>query len=482
VHPERFVYLMVNSEHAKTGSTHSLRSAKRCELNKVNIFEISRNTKFQSSRDPRANQYRVKWRVQGRDKTRSFRTKTQAEHFRRRLFTALESGDHFDSTTGLPLSWTQVNKTFAEVASEFTKQLWPSLAASSKRSSVEALSYSILYLTRSRKNFPFDLSIMTRAAKHQVLHPQPPVNTSTELIQARDWLLNNSLRISEIDGEVINGVLARLNKDLQGTKTVSPATFRRRRQALNATFIFATKKQYLKRNPMEFALFKKPQIESSVDPSIFLTVEECRDHVSLLDANGEDSKRIGTFVSILWLAGLRPGEALGLKKSDLKFEKHNPRIEVRRNVVQVGKAWTDSGLAQETKAPKSRSIGHVRSVPIPKELENRLKRYTKKLSDQDYLFANSRSEGSLSLTVFEDAWIRIRKKPTRLYDLRHTNASILIYSGLNVIEVAARLGHSVNVCARTYLHVFDSYSASSNEKIETFLRPKRPKVRRSKTL
>lgn len=56
-----------------------------------------------------------------------------------------------------------------------------------------------------------------------------------------------------------------------------------------------------------------------------------------------------------------------------------------------------------------------------------------------------------------------------MYDLRHTNASILIYAGLNVAEVAERLGHSISVCSSKYIHFFNQYNKQSNRKVEAFL-------------
>lgn len=446
-------------------------------MNKVSIFQISKNGNFHSSRDSKINQYRVKWRVQGRDKTRSFRTRAQAEHFRRKLFTALENGETFDSLSGHPSSWVQLNKTFAEAAAEYVAQVWDSYADASKRSTVEALSYSVIHLTRKSKQHPCPFSEMTKVVKYQILHPTPAIDSSGQMSTSKDWILSNSLRLSEIDGEQITALLNTLSRDLTSNRVLSAATLRRRRQALNAVLGFAVRRQYIKKNPMELSLFRRPKFEDVLDPARFLTAEECREHVLLLDSMGETGKKVGTFVSLLWLGGLRPGEALGLKKSDLKLSQKDPKIEVRRNTVQVGKAWTNSGSSQVVKSPKSRSVGHVRSVPVPRELVSRLRRFTREIPNDGLLFPNSDSTASLSLTVFEDAWVKIRKRQTRLYDLRHTNASILIYSGLNIIEVAARLGHSVNVCSRIYLHLLGGHSAKSNDRVEQFLKSSKSKVK-----
>jgi site-specific recombinase XerD len=44
------------------------------------------------------------------------------------------------------------------------------------------------------------------------------------------------------------------------------------------------------------------------------------------------------------------------------------------------------------------------------------------------------------------------------YTLRHSYASLLIHSGLSVVEVAARLGHAPTMTLDTYAHVFAELS------------------------
>ena len=52
--------------------------------------------------------YRVKWRIDGRDETRSFKVKAQAERFRSELHGAAVAGESFSHETGLPASGTPV--------------------------------------------------------------------------------------------------------------------------------------------------------------------------------------------------------------------------------------------------------------------------------------------------------------------------------------------------------------------------------------
>src|ERR687898_2983061 len=78
---------------------------------RVQVFSIRRP----SDRTPRdKRRYHVKWRVSGRDKTRSFATKAQAERLKARLQMAVIEGVEFDLVTGLPVSWIKQDKTWWE--------------------------------------------------------------------------------------------------------------------------------------------------------------------------------------------------------------------------------------------------------------------------------------------------------------------------------------------------------------------------------
>jgi integrase len=106
---------------------------------------------------------------------------------------------------------------------------------------------------------------------------------------------------------------------------------------------------------------------------------------------------------------------------------------------------------------------------VPDELVEILTSYLANKEPDELLFPSYRHDGALSLSVFEDRWNKACNARWRLYDLRHLNASILIYSGLNIIEVAQRLGHSVQVCSSVYLHALESLNASPTTKLNEFL-------------
>jgi integrase len=58
----------------------------------------------------------------------------------------------------------------------------------------------------------------------------------------------------------------------------------------------------------------------------------------------------------------------------------------------------------------------------------------------------------------------------RPYDLRHSAASMWIAWGLNVVEVARRMGHSPTMCLSTYAHVFEQWEGKGPIDLEEEVR------------
>jgi len=182
------------------------------------------------------------------------------------------------------------------------------------------------------------------------------------------------------------------------------------------------------------------------------------------------------FFSLLLSSGMRPQEALGLKWSDIDFA--NKRITVNRALVRTkGGGWE---LA-ETKTARSR-----RTIPLPSTViedlkEHKAKQAVEKLrakpgkyNDQGFVFAASNGE-----PMSENNLIRRHFKPLleaaslpdiRLYDLRHTCATLLLAAGENPKIVSERLGHaSITLTLDTYSHVLPDMQAAAAEKLEGML-------------
>jgi integrase len=164
--------------------------------------------------------------------------------------------------------------------------------------------------------------------------------------------------------------------------------------------------------------------------------------------------RDATIVSVLFLAGLRPGECLALRWSDIAAD----RISITKS-VSLG----------EVKEPKTR---RHRTVPIISALRSDLLQWRIACGGakgSDLVFPSA--TGGLWNDGYYRRWRRFTFKPaveaaglprdTRIYDLRHANASTLIASGLGIVNVARRLGHSPTMCLSTYAHVIDAWEGKT---------------------
>ncbi|MBK7393810.1 MAG: site-specific integrase [Chloracidobacterium sp.] len=173
--------------------------------------------------------------------------------------------------------------------------------------------------------------------------------------------------------------------------------------------------------------------------------------------------------------GTRPGEYLGLQWKDIDFEQGS--LTVRRVVkVQKGGGF----YFAEPKTKKSR-----RSIPLSDPLITALKKHRMiqleaKMKirdcyqDSDLIFATEIGTPFLSGNVNNRHFEKIRTKAKlskiRLYDLRHTNATMLLASGVSAKVVAERLGHSsVVLTLDTYSHVLPAMQTDATNRLENMM-------------
>lgn len=160
--------------------------------------------------------------------------------------------------------------------------------------------------------------------------------------------------------------------------------------------------------------------------------------------------------ALLGLAGLRRGEALGLRWGDVDLRAGV--LHVRRALVRV-----DHQLIIQT--PKSRA--GERDVPIAPELLALLR--------ASYRLAPDRRVIGCSPETLARRW-RVAQleagvsQPYRLHDLRHTYATRLVLAGCNLRVLQYMIGHSsFELTANTYTHVSASDAVTEYKRIAGLL-------------
>ncbi len=184
----------------------------------------------------------------------------------------------------------------------------------------------------------------------------------------------------------------------------------------------------------------------------------------------------GVIFAFALATGMRPEEYLGLKWSDVDLE--TGTAVVRRALIRrSGGGW----YFGEPKTSRSR-----RTIPLPttlvqmllahrrKQMETRLKAGVA-YQNNDLVFATGEGTPHNSRNLAQRHFLAILKSAElpinfRLYDLRHSCATLLLVAGENPKVVAERLGHaSVVLTLDTYSHVLPSMQQAATEKLEKML-------------
>ena len=411
-------------------------------MNKVAIFSLGYNER-------RPKPHLVKWTVSGRHKTRAFRTKAEAQKFHRRLQRALEDGLDFSSSTGLPVSWTKSLTSFVSCAEEFVAVKWGSLSPRSRESLTNNIAVVVYELLRERGKNKYKRTEVIRVIRKNILSLNKPEATTELEEEIKHFIYKSSVKLNEIDTTAISLTLTNLNLLQHNKKPVASDTYRLRKQAFGQVLDHAYRNQYISENPMKRVKMTRKVDSTEIDPKTVLSPERCREiviAVSNLPGNKnviKNAQTISKALSVIWLAGLRPSEVVALQKKHLNFSEEGKTsfIKVEQASVTITSNFTDDNESFVIKELKARGRKAYRNVPMMQELVDVLQPLSKDLEEGDFLFTSiSELTRPIPTGLLNDYFKKVVKTDHTPYDLRHTNASILIHSGVNIIEVANRLG------------------------------------------
>ncbi len=262
--------------------------------------------------------------------------------------------------------------------------------------------------------------------------------------------------------------IQRLYQEMQD-RELSARVVRYTHAVLSSALKQAVRWDMLARNPA--TLVELPRLERKEMKA--LTADETSRLLSVLSGT-----RFYALFMFALTSGMRPQEYLALKWSDVDMDKGT--ATVRRAMVwpqRKGGGW----YFTEPKTSRSR-----RTIPLPASMVKALAEHKRKQGeerlkagsewqDNGLVFATSMGEPhsipTLTKKAFKPALVKA-ELPTifRLYDLRHTHATLLLTNGENPKVAAERLGHSTIVLTLdTYSHVLPDMQQQAAERIENLL-------------
>ena len=154
------------------------------------------------------------------------------------------------------------------------------------------------------------------------------------------------------------------------------------------------------------------------------------------------------FIAVCAFAGLRLGEAAGLRLEDVDF--------LRRIISVRHQLQGETNATTELVAPK---FGSERVVYAPAELVALLAEHVRRAGVQQGGWLFSSAGVPLNRNSAGHQWRQVRKRAGldgyTLHDLRHFYASGLIASGCDVVTVQRALGHSsATITLAVYSHLW----------------------------
>jgi integrase len=276
-----------------------------------------------------------------------------------------------------------------------------------------------------------------------------------------------ALKLAEVTPQVVQ----RLYTDLatsggRSGQGLSPRSVRLAHQVLQQAFAKAVQWKLTANNPLASGI-----ILPRMEPKEMKTLS-AEDAKAFLDATADD--RLGPLWCLLLTTGLRRGEALGLRWTDVDLA--DARLEVRQTVVAV----KGTPLISEPKTKTGRRTVYLsgRTIEALKDQRVRQKADRKLVGsaweDSGLVFTTTTGGLLHPRNVLRDFQIALDKAnlpKVRLHDLRHTVATLLLHEGAHPKVVQELLGHAnVAITLNTYSHATPGLHREAADMLEGVLK------------
>lgn len=283
-----------------------------------------------------------------------------------------------------------------------------------------------------------------------------PVRIITEFIGA-DVLVKN------IDARLLQGFVDNL-KNRYSDNTVNLI-----KQPLNMMLRYAVRMDYIATNPMKNVVTQKRKtITKKQLEDKYLETEQAQKIIEDM-RDPLYGNHIANFAEVIFLTGMRPGEALALRWDHIDLDNLKVKIEYTLDYSTNGHAMAENGTVKND--------GSYRTIDIPlrvKEIFIEESNY-QTLQDlkNDFVFI-SKTGNHLSINTINR---RIKKTSQNLYGIvvtshsfRHSHITLLAELGIPLKTIMDRVGHTdVNTTIKVYTHVTEKLGQQVMDKLNQFV-------------
>jgi integrase len=430
--------------------------------------------------------FNLRWNVAGKTFCKTFKTKGLAESHRAELITAQRAGTPFDVAEGLPITILRNRRdsiTWYQHAMDFIDMKWSTLEGGSRRTYAESLATVTAAMVHTKRGIP-EPTVLFRALAYWAFNTSarragPP---PAEYRLAIAWIEKNSLPVTALADSGNARLAFNATTISHNGKQFAAKTARNKRQVLVGGINYAIELGLLENNPLSRLAVTVKRKQAAVDRRVVVNPTQAVALLQAVGRHGESGKRLVAFFATIYYAGLRPSEAMALRREDcilpatgwgqLRFAEASP---------YTGKAWTDTKESHPRKALKHREEDEGRIVPVHPTLVAHLREHleTYGTTADGRIFRNS-NNNPMTYASYGQVWRKAREETLttaqvrsplgkRPYDLRHACLSTWLNAGVPATQVAEWAGHSVAMLLSTYAKCLDGQENAAMMKIESAL-------------
>jgi len=261
-----------------------------------------------------------------------------------------------------------------------------------------------------------------------------------------------TVKLQKLSGSQVNALYSKLaetgRKD--GKTGLSPMTIHHVHACLHKACKDAVRWGHISRNPLDAADPPRKKGDGTKEMRTW-TKEQLK---AFLDAMKDE--RLSPLWHTIAMTGMRRGEAIGLRWSDVDFD--GGRLAVRRALIPSGREV----IVSEPKTIKGRRV-----IAIDPGTVEVLKAQAARQLDEQKDWDEAWVETGLVFTLengaaldpesvsryFRQAVKKSMLPPIRLHDLRHTHATLALRAGIHPKVISERLGHAtISITLDTYSH------------------------------
>jgi integrase len=447
-------------------------------------------------RGSRVSSYRVRWKTGEQDWRRSFRNAGQADVFRAELLAAARKGEAFNVATGEPLSWQrdEPGMNWYDFVCAYVDMKWKTASAKYRRAIAQALTSATAVMTDTLGR-PDDQALRS-ALVNWGYNTKQRNEAPDDVTDILTWLARNTKEVKELaDLALSRQLLTAATSRLDGSRVAATSVRRNRAVLLNA-LDYAVELKLLDHNPVKSIKWRSPKVAHEVDRRVVVNPAQARALLEAVRSQQPSGPQLVAFFGVLYYSGLRPEEAIGLRRQDVKlpdlvwdenaqqWQEPDDRwgeLHLRATRPDVGRQWTDDGSGRDRRGLKHRAEGESRRVPCPPALTKLLRDHITEFNSgpEDPLFHGIQGRPLATIT-YRRAWDRARGAALteeeyhsplarRPYDLRHACLSTWLNGGVAATQVAEWAGHSVEMLLRVYAKCLDGQDEIAKRKIAAAL-------------